>query len=210
MSAISETEPLGWGATLALLSVARPTPAQVHGVVLAQASGQLTYPDVGATRGPMPHGWSHDASDEVLGRGMATFDRAVHAMRSWSQFDLTWVFPQDRAVPIEEGRLFGFLAHTYGVWSVNVCRIVYVIDERDDRGARFGFAYGTVGAHSVRGEERFLIEWDRETDQVRFEIRKFSKPAIALLRLLGPLTRRVQRRFTVQALDRLHAEVTRA
>ncbi len=38
----------------------------------------------------------------------------------------------------------------YGFWSLNACRIVYVVD---DRGAhpRFGFAYGTLTEHGESG-----------------------------------------------------------
>jgi phosphatidylserine/phosphatidylglycerophosphate/cardiolipin synthase-like enzyme len=51
---------------------------------------------------------------------------------------------------------------------VNLCRVVYVIDEPDGPIARFGFAYGTLPGHAVAGEELFLATWDRATDEVRF------------------------------------------
>lgn len=207
MDSITTAEPMGWSATLALLSVVRPTPAQVQQVVHQQSTAPFTYADVGATRGEVPSGWALDDRQRSIGSGKPTFERAVTAMRTWSQFDLPWVFPLHRDVPLEEGHLFAFVAHTYGVWSVNVCRIVYTLDEQDERGARFGFAYGTVGAHSVRGEERFHLEWDRKTDEVTFRIRKFSKPATPLLAVLAPLTQRVQSQFTVQALERLEQAV---
>ena len=67
---------------------------------------------------------------------------------------------------------------------------------------RFGFAYGTVGNHVVKGEERFVV--DRAGDgSVRFSIAKFSRPAHPLVRLAGPVSRRLQRRFSVDALARM-------
>ena len=192
---------------MSLLSLNKPSPERLQQIVASQAGAALTYDDVGSTRGDLPLGWSVDDQRVVLGHGEESFRRAVSAMCRWTQFDLGWVRPLRADVPIREGELFTFVARTLGVWSVNICRIVYVIDEDDAQGARFGFAYGTVGAHSVRGEESFLVRWDKASDEVAFGIRKFSKPASALLRFLGPITRWVQRRFTREAMHRLAAEV---
>lgn len=190
-----------------MMSIVRPGPERVAAVVADQAGAPLTYEQVGATMGEMPRGWSVDEQHQVVGRGEEAFQRAVAGLRRWVQFDLGWVTPVRADVPLTEGALFAFVAWTLGVWSVNVCRIVAVVDERDDQGARFGFAYGTVGAHSVRGEERFLVAWDRATDEVTFGIRKFSRPAGLLVRALGPVARWIQARFTREALDRLAHEV---
>jgi uncharacterized protein (UPF0548 family) len=57
------------------------------------------------------------------------------------------------------------------------------------------FAYGTLPGHAESGEERFLVEWDRTTDAVHYDILAFSRPRHPLARLGYPLTRRVQRRF---------------
>jgi uncharacterized protein (UPF0548 family) len=61
--------------------------------------------------------------------------------------------------------------------------------------ARFGFAYGTLPGHAESGEERFLVEWDRTGDAVRYDVLAFSRPRHPLARLGYPLTRRAQRRF---------------
>ena len=60
---------------------------------------------------------------------------------------------------------------------------------------KFGFAYGTLPGHVESGEERFLIEWDRETDKVWYDILAFSRPNHFLTRLGYPLVRRTQKRF---------------
>lgn len=205
--------------SLALLSPFRPSSARLSALVHAHADAALTYDAVGGTRegapgsplgprGALAGGWSTDAQRRVIGHGPGAFHAAVGALRSWSQFDLSWVWPLRTDVPIAEGQLFAFLARALGIWSINVCRVVYVVDEQSDERARFGFAYGTLGPHSVQGEERFLIEWDRRTDEVSFEIRKFSRPSSALLRALGPITRWIQARFTRDALQRLSEEVS--
>jgi uncharacterized protein (UPF0548 family) len=61
--------------------------------------------------------------------------------------------------------------------------------------ARFGFAYGTLPGHAESGEERFLVEWDRTDDAVRYDVLAFSRSRHPLARLSYPLTCRTQRRF---------------
>ena len=190
-----------------MLSVSRPTDRQLSQFLAASEHEELTYPNVGATRGELPAGWSLDDRGLVIGEGELVFDRGCHALQKWTQFDLDWVWPLRTDVPIQTGNSFAFVAYTVGVWSINVCRVVYVVDESDEHGSRFGFAYGTVNPHAVRGEERFWLEWNRQTDQVTFAIRKFSRPANLMFALMGPVTRSVQRRFTVEALQRLAQEV---
>ena len=49
---------------------------------------------------------------------------------------------------------FDLLARALGLWVLNACRIVYVIEE-DGPLRRFAFAYGTLPEHAESGEERF-------------------------------------------------------
>ena len=81
--------------------------------------------------------------------------------------------------------------HAAGLWWLNACRIVYVIDDAD----KFGFAYGTLPGHVESGEERFMIEWNRVDESVWFDILAFSKPNHLLIRLGYPMVRRAQKRF---------------
>ncbi len=81
-----------------------------------------------------------------------------------------------------------------GFWWLNSCRIIYTMDESGPI-TKFGFAYGTLPGHVESGEERFLIEWDRDTDKVCYDILAFSRPNHFLTRLGYPLVRRSQKRF---------------
>jgi len=189
------------------LYLQRPSAGLVDEVVARMSTAEFSYGPVGATRDKMPEGWAHDCIEGVIGHGDEAWDRAVAALRSWSQFDLGWVTPHDPTVPLTAGATFAFVSRQVGLWSVNVCRVVYGIDERTDGGQRFGFAYGTVGNHVVKGEERFVV--DRDGDgSVRFSIAKFSRPAHPLVRLAGPISRRLQRRFSVDALARMTRAAT--
>jgi uncharacterized protein (UPF0548 family) len=102
---------------------------------------------------------------------------------------------QPREAPIEVGTTVAVVAHHYGFWSLNACRIVYVIDEETNAVRRTGFAYGTLPEHGALGEERFSVEWHRADDSVWYDLYAFSRPAHALARLGYPLGRRLQRRF---------------
>jgi len=175
----------------------------VSRLVRALDDAPFSYGPVGETRGALPRGWAHDDQVAALGTGDAVWESAKVALRRWRQFDLGWVRPHDDAVALEAGRLFGFVSRQLGVWAVNVCRVVYVIDEPN----RFGFAYGTVGNHVVRGEELFLLERDL-AGVVSFRIRKFSRAAHWLVHIAGPATRRIQRSFTRQAIARMKQEVS--
>lgn len=183
---------------------ARPTEDDLLGIATAEGGQPFTYPNVGATAGIVPVGWDHDDQVLVVGHGTHTMERAVAALERWTQFELSWVFPLRRDVPIEKDAVFAFVSRQLGLWSVSVCRVAYVLDERP---LRYGFAYGTVGSHPVRGEERFLLEHDPTTDAVTFRITKFSRPAHPLVKLAGFVARRIQARFTRDALARLAAEV---
>ena len=59
--------------------------------------------------------------------------------------------------PITEGTVVGVLGRHFGVWSLNACRIAYVIEEVPSL-RRYGFALGTLPGHVERGEERFTVE----------------------------------------------------
>jgi uncharacterized protein (UPF0548 family) len=81
------------------------------------------------------------------------------------------------------------------MWSLNACRVVYVIDEPE----RFGFAYGTLPNHIERGEERFLIERQSD-DSVWYDILAFSQPRHPLVRAGFLYARRLQKRFARDSL----------
>jgi uncharacterized protein (UPF0548 family) len=78
-------------------------------------------------------------------------------------------------------------------------RVVYIVEDSailaGQRIDRFGFAYGTLPDHPERGEERFLVEWNRDDDSVHYDLLAVSQPRHWLARLGYPYTRRQQARF---------------
>lgn len=101
-------------------------------------------------------------------------------------------WPED--TPIQKGQVVAVVARILGLWWLNACRIVYVVDENGPL-ARFGFAYGTLPGHAGSGEERFLVEWNPADGSVWYDILAFSRPNRFLTRLAYRYLRRVQKRF---------------
>ena len=136
--------------------------------------------------------WTTPASSSV--RGEKVFAAAKAALERWQQFRLGWLEASPEDTPIKEGQVVAILARSIGLWWLNACRIVAVVNE-DGPVKRFGFAYGTLPDHAGSGEERFLVEWDREEGSVWYDILAFSRPRHFLARLGYPWVRRVQKRF---------------
>jgi len=172
----------------------RPDRDEIRAFIADQAPLPFSYPEVGATRGTPPAGYRIAHHRVGLGSGHAVFERAITALRDWRMFALPGVELCWPDAPIAVGTTVAILAGAGRLWSLNACRIVYVVDEHDAL-VRAGFAYGTLPEHAVRGEERFLIEWSRASDEVFYDLLAFSRPSAWWLRLGQPLLRRMQGRF---------------
>ena len=95
---------------------------------------------------------------------------------------------------IQAGEVMTVVARAIGLWSLNACKIVYIVDESETI-SRFGLAYGRLPDHAARGEERFLIEWDQADNSVWYDILAFSRRNRFLTRLGYPVVRRTQQQF---------------
>ena len=175
-------------------SLRRPSDAAVRDFLEAQAALDFTYPDVGATATTPPRDYVVDHTRIRLGGGEAVFRAARAALGRWDQFRLGWVEAWPPGAPIRTGEVVGSVARCLGLWWLNACRIVYVVDEESPV-TRFGFANGTLPGHAEIGEERFLVEWDRAIGEVWYDILAFSRPHAFLTRLGHPYMRHVQKRF---------------
>ena len=181
-----------------MFRITEPDEREVAAFIANQRDAPFSYSEVGATSATPPPGYNVDHNRVQLGSGQATYERAVEALKQWRQFDLGWVEIVPRGVVIEVGAIVAVKARAFGTWSLNACRVVYVIDES----RRFGFAYGTLSDHIERGEERFSIEW-REDDSVWYDILAFSLPRHPLVRASAPLARGLQKRFSRDSMRRM-------
>jgi uncharacterized protein (UPF0548 family) len=177
-----------------MLSLKKPSPEAIRQFLTEQAKFDFTYTAVGATATTPPGGYVVDHTRIILGKGEAVFSAGRAALEHWQQFNLGWLEACSLGTSIKAGEVVAVVARAIGFWWLNACRIVYVVDEAGPI-AKFGFAYGTLPDHAGSGEERFVIEWNRDDDCVWYDILAFSRPQHVLVRLGYPMVRRTQKRF---------------
>jgi len=177
-----------------MILIRKPSPNIVRDFLAKQAQLNFSYSFVGQTASTPPAGYNVDHTRVKLGSGEAVFCAANNALQQWVQFRIDGLQLWRPETPIKTGNVVAVVARICGVWWLNACRIVYVVDETGPV-QRFGFAYGTLPDHAETGEERFMVEWDRADDSVWYDILAFSKPRHLLARLGYPFSRLVQRRF---------------
>src|ERR1051325_1364662 len=189
-----------------MFRISEPTERDVIQFISTQRNLPFTYSEVGATNATPPPGYKVDHNRIQLGEGEPAYARAVEALKNWRQFDLGWVTIVPRGVAVEVDATVAVKARAFGTWSLNACRVVYVIDET----RRFGFAYGTLPDHVECGEERFMIEFHKEDETVWYDILAFSKPQHLLVKVSYPLTRKLQKRFARDSMERMRDLVSPA
>jgi uncharacterized protein (UPF0548 family) len=171
----------------------RPTRHVIDRFIRESRDLPLSYGPVGIVRIPTA---DRDV-DEVtvpIGHGQADFERARAALMAWKQFDIGWVATFPRHAPVAVGTVFAVVIRHLGFWSLNGCRVLYIVGSPDDV-ARFGFAYGTLTNHAESGEELFEVFIDPRTEDVVYRIRATSQPQAALARFGQPIVRALQARF---------------
>jgi uncharacterized protein (UPF0548 family) len=177
-----------------MLSLRRPSTESIRAFLASQSKLGFTYSAVGATATTPARRYALDHTRIKLGEGEDVFTKAKAALERWDQFRLGWVEAWPPRAPIQVGEVVAVVAREIGLWWLNACRIVYVVDEPGPT-RRFGFAYGTLPGHAGTGEERFLVEWDQASGEVWYDILAFSRPHQFLPYLGYPYMRRVQKQF---------------
>ena len=151
-----------------------------------------TYSDIGGTlAGREPEGFRHNHYESVLGVGPETFQRAKAGLKTWQAHRLPGVRVFLDNQEIHTGATVVVTLGTPIAALAAPCRIVSVLDTP----TRWGFAYGTLPGHPEQGEEAFVVSIAPD-QTVRFEIVAFSRPGDPLVRLSGPIGRRIQNRGT--------------
>jgi uncharacterized protein (UPF0548 family) len=157
----------------------------------------------GGLPGVPPKGFVHDLSRTEIGRGLRVFMSAREAIQGWKQFDLGWVQIANNVPRVIPGELVAVEAHTGFLWSINISRIVEIVDTP----TRFGFMYSTTALHVEEGQERFVIELDIENESVFYLIEAVSRPRHILARIGYPFSRAIQHRFARDSQARMRRYV---
>jgi len=189
-----------------LIRLRRPSGREIQAIL---GSGDpFSYSEVGRTaqldapgvREVLASRYDVDRHQFTLGRGRDLFERAQSSLMAWRQFDIPWL-EFHGARHVEPDQVVATLVSITGVWFLNPCRVVY--SEFSPDGNSAAYAYGTLRGHAECGEERFRVSIDPVTEEVRYEIAAFSRPAIVLSNLGYPLARRLQRRFAASSAQAL-------
>lgn len=189
--------------------IRRPSPTLIERVLTRENQG-LSYPAPGMTASlEKPDGYPRNYHETRLGSGEETFLRGVAAVRSWAMYDLPWTYLHPARPPVQTGSSFATIVSHLGFWSINPCRVVYVHEKDTPASRTFAFAIGTLPLHSETGEERFMVQWNRSTDVVRFEILAYARAWHWMARLSGPFVGILQRRFGRAALAAVRAKIER-
>ncbi|MEM7395882.1 MAG: DUF1990 domain-containing protein [Verrucomicrobiota bacterium] len=172
------------------LVVRQPTESNLEKFLEQAKEQSFSYKPQEITKGDPLRGYQVDRYDICLGTTTQVFEQAVEGVKNWVMFDLPWIRLFRRNTPIKTGETVAVAVNHRVFWSINACRIVYVIDEQD----RFGFAYGTLTDHGERGEEKFLVERNGPEEQVWYRIVAMSRPGF-LAGVAYPYSRRLQITF---------------
>ncbi len=173
----------------------KPNGKQIQQFIESQSHLEFTYPSVEATKnGNHPARYVLDHNRICLGTGEATFEIAKQKLCEWQHFQFKWIELHHTENYPEPGQTVGILAHALGLWVLNACRVVYVLEEEEPI-HRFAFAYGTLPQHAESGEERFQVEWHPNDNSVWYDILAFSRPNQFLSKVGYPYVRRKQKQF---------------
>jgi uncharacterized protein (UPF0548 family) len=192
-----------------MFAFSKPTQSLIEDRLEAARRMPLSYATPLGTKDGMagvcvPLGYALDHSRSEIGYGSEAFASAKLALRHWLHFDLGWVRVANLEAKIEPGETVAVEAHSLGLWSVNLSRILYIIDEPH----RFGFGYGTTPLHVERGEERFLLEHNQISGAVYYDLLAVSQPAHWMAWLGYPYTRSQQQRFARGSHRRIRQALT--
>ncbi len=145
---------------------------------------ELTYSEVGRTRNDeLPAGFRHARRHTVVGSGEEAFHKVAAGMREFQIHRLAGVKVRTGdGAPAVGGRFHsGIGLLRWRLWVP--CQFVWVADTPTE----YGYGFGTLPGHPVRGEEAFHVHLDRH-GRVHFRLRSFSRPATWVTRLGTPIT----------------------
>lgn len=180
--------------------LSKPSEKEIEKFIENQSNESFSYENVGATKTRnATEGFPINHLRRRLGTGEKVYEKAVSAVHSWQMYWLDWTQIRPKNAPIAEGQVVVTMINHLGFWSLNPCRIVYLIDEKNESFQKSGFAFGTLPAHSETGEEQFQIEWNLKTDEVFYEIYAFAKAHNPLAKIAFPYVKYLQKSFAADS-----------
>ena len=191
-----------------MFRITKPTAAQLDNQIAAAeklpSHGPLLLPfEYDPDERRLPAGFAHDRSRSLLGQSADVFQAAKQAFGRWAPFDIGWVRVANSRATIETGQIIAVEIHTFGLWTLNLSRII----DKVDTPTRFGFVYSTTPMHVETGQEKFIIEFDPATGNAWYELEAVSRPRHPLVQLGFPIARALQHRFARESHRRMRQAV---
>jgi uncharacterized protein (UPF0548 family) len=177
-----------------MFTLFEPSEKEIENFLAAQRDLPFSYEEVGASKDKIPSAYPINHHRVQIGNGAGVFASAKNAIRNWTMYQLEWTRIYPDSLPIAVGAVVCIVVNHHLCWSINPCRIVYIL-EQTDKVERYGFAFGTLPGHSEEGEERFLVEWNRADDSVWYELLAFARPHHILARIGFPFVPLFQKKF---------------
>ena len=107
----------------------KPSQAFIQNFIDRCEDSEYSYAEVGFSITGSPLNYNTDHNRILIGHGQEDFEKAKTAIRSWKMFDMPWVELCWPDTPVSVGENVGILVDHFGFYSLNACRIVYLIDE---------------------------------------------------------------------------------
>lgn len=186
----------------------KPSSEAVQHFMADQATRPFTYAEVGASRTGTPDGFKAIHTRFQVGKGKAAFEAGAEAVRDLRFFNTGWTDAFRNRGIIEPDAVVALRSRAICLWVLTACRVIYIIDEKNESSGLFRLAYGTLPAHAFVGEEWFTMEWSAEDDVVWFSVSAFFKSASLFVVLTSPITRYLQKRFARDAARALQADIS--
>ena len=178
-----------------MFTLFEPSDAQIEEFLASQKDLPFSYPRVGASQtAAIPAGYPVNHHRVHLGDGADAFARAKDAIQSWTMYKLSWTRLYPPNAPVAGGEVVCAVVNHGFCWTINPCRIIYLLEKSEKNRETFGFGFGTLPGHSEAGEERFTVE-RRADDAVWFEIWSFARPHDIVAKIGFPLVGFFQRKF---------------
>lgn len=179
-----------------MFTLQKPTEEEISDFIETQKQLSFSYQKIGETKNfAAPSGYPVNHLRKEVGKGEKTYKKAIAALNSWQMYATDWTEVHPPNAPVQEGEAFVTLVNHLGFWSLNPCRIVYTLNEETQYYSQNSFAIGTLPAHSEKGEERFTVEWNKETGVVKYELYAFARAQHWFAKIGFPFVTLLQKRF---------------
>ncbi len=190
-----------------MFTFSEPPDVQIESFLATQRELPFSYKEVGASQNAVPEGFPINHYRARLSAGETAFARAKDALQNWAMYKLEWTKIYPSGAPVKPNGVVCVVVNHGFCWSINPCRIIYVLEETEGAVERFGFAFGTLPGHSEEGEERFTVEWQRDNDSVWYELLAFARPHHILAKIGSPFVGFTQRRFAKDSFSAMRKAV---